>query len=96
MDSYKPRLEMLYNEKLRSSLKEQFKYKNDLMIPKLEKVVLNMGLGLDGNDAKILKASEEDLAKITGQTRRINLYVGVHKMRIFIREELSDLLRKIF
>ena len=45
MDNYKPRLETLYNEKFRSSLKEQFKYKNDLMIPKLEKVVLNMGIG---------------------------------------------------
>ena len=44
MDNYKPRLEKLYNEKLRSNLKEQFKYKNDLMIPKLEKVVLNLSL----------------------------------------------------
>ena len=37
------------------------------MTPKIEKVVLNMGLGLDGNDAKILKSCEEDMAKITGQ-----------------------------
>ncbi len=37
------------------------------MTPEIEKVVLNMGLGLDGADSKILKASEEDLAKITGQ-----------------------------
>ena len=37
------------------------------MAPKLEKVVLNMGLGLDGNDAKIIKSSEEDLGKICGQ-----------------------------
>ena len=37
------------------------------MTPKIEKVVLNMGLGLDGADAKILKACEEDMAKITGQ-----------------------------
>ena len=34
---------------------------------KLEKVVLNMGLGLDGNDSKILKSCEDDLAKIAGQ-----------------------------
>ena len=52
MDNYKPRLEKLYNEKLRSSLKEQFKYKNDLMIPKLEKVVLNMGIGEAVADTK--------------------------------------------
>ena len=37
------------------------------MTPKLTKVVLNMGLGVDGNDAKILKVCEEDLSKITGQ-----------------------------
>ena len=37
------------------------------MGPKIEKVVLNMGLGLDGNDSKILKSCEEDLAKIAGQ-----------------------------
>ena len=37
MDNYRPRLEALYHEKFRSSMKDQFKYKNDLMIPKLEK-----------------------------------------------------------
>ena len=52
MDNYKPRLETLYNEKFRSSLKEQFKYKNDLMIPKIEKVVLNMGIGEAVADTK--------------------------------------------
>ena len=64
MDNYKPRLEKLYNEKLKSSLKDEFKYKNDMMIPKLEKVVLNMGLGIDGNDSKIIKSCENDLANI--------------------------------
>ena len=37
------------------------------MGPKIEKIVLNMGLGLDGNDAKIIKSAQEDLAAITGQ-----------------------------
>ena len=37
------------------------------MGPKIQKVILNMGLGLDGNDSKVLKSCEEDLAKITGQ-----------------------------
>ena len=37
------------------------------MGPKIEKIVLNMGLGLDGNDNKILKSCEEDMSKITGQ-----------------------------
>ena len=37
------------------------------MVPEIKKIVLNMGLGLDGNDSKILKSSLEDLAAITGQ-----------------------------
>ena len=67
MDNYKPRLEILYNEKLRSSLKEQFKYKNDLMIPKLEKVVLNMGIGEAVADTKKVKSAHNDLMLIAGQ-----------------------------
>ena len=42
-------------------------FKNLNMAPKFEKVVLNMGLGIDGNDSKIFKSCEEDLAKIAGQ-----------------------------
>ena len=37
------------------------------MVPEIKKIILNMGLGLDGNDSKILKSSQEDLAAITGQ-----------------------------
>ena len=37
------------------------------MSPELEKIVINMGLGIDGNDNKIIKSCEEDLSKITGQ-----------------------------
>ena len=37
------------------------------MGPKIEKIVLNMGLGLDGNDSKIVASCQEDLANITGQ-----------------------------
>ena len=62
-----PRLKELYYKKIQINLKEKFGFKNNFMAPKLEKVVLNMGLGLDGNDAKIIKSSEEDLGKICGQ-----------------------------
>ena len=62
-----PRLKELYIKEIQPSLKTQFGYKNLYMSPKIEKVVLNMGLGLDGNDSKILKSCEEDMAKITGQ-----------------------------
>ena len=62
-----PRLKELYEKEIQSNLKEKFGYKNRYMAPKLDKIVINMGLGLDGNDAKILKSCDEDLAKITGQ-----------------------------
>ena len=62
-----PRLKEIFNKEIQPALKDQFGFKNLYMGPKIEKVVLNMGLGLDGNDSKILKSCEEDLAKITGQ-----------------------------
>ena len=62
-----PRLKEIYLKEIQPALKTQFGYKNIYMGPKMEKVVLNMGLGLDGNDSKIVKSCEEDLAKITGQ-----------------------------
>ena len=62
-----PRLKDLYFKEIQSALKNQFGFKNLYMGPKIEKIVINMGLGLDGNDSKILKSCEEDLAKITGQ-----------------------------
>ena len=62
-----PRLKELYYKEIQPALKSQFGFKNLYMGPKIEKVVLNMGLGLDGNDSKILKSCEEDMAKITGQ-----------------------------
>ena len=62
-----PRLKELYKKQIQSDLKNQFGLKNLLMVPRIQKVVLNMGLGVDGNDNKILKSCEEDMAKITGQ-----------------------------
>ena len=62
-----PRLKEIYNKEILPSLKEKFGFKNVYMGPKLQKVVLNMGLGVDGNDSKIIKSCEEDLANITGQ-----------------------------
>ena len=62
-----PRLKELYQKEISPNLKEKLGYQNSYMGPKLLKVVINMGLGLDGNDSKILKSCEEDLAKITGQ-----------------------------
>ena len=45
-----PRLKELYKKQIQVDLKNQFGFKNLLMVPKIQKVVLNMGLGVDGND----------------------------------------------
>tara|TARA_Y100000591_G_C21669090_1_gene611956 strand:+ start:116 stop:670 length:555 start_codon:yes stop_codon:yes gene_type:complete len=62
-----PRLKEMYFKEIQPDLKNKFGYKNLYMGPKIKKIVINMGLGLDGNDSKVLKSCEEDLAKITGQ-----------------------------
>jgi|TARA_B100001971_G_scaffold204797_1_gene221376 large subunit ribosomal protein L5 len=62
-----PRLKELFVKKIQPNLKEKLGYRNLYMVPQIQKVVLNMGLGVDGNDVKIIKSCEEDLAKITGQ-----------------------------
>jgi len=62
-----PRLKELYKNEIKNSLKEKYGFKNLNMSPELEKIVINMGLGIDGNDSKIIKSCEEDLSKITGQ-----------------------------
>tara|TARA_S200000501_G_scaffold349296_1_gene365258 strand:- start:194 stop:748 length:555 start_codon:yes stop_codon:yes gene_type:complete len=62
-----PRLKTILIKEINPSLKEMFGYKNLYMGPRIEKIVLNMGLGLDGNDNKIVNSCLEDLASITGQ-----------------------------
>ena len=61
------RLKLQITKDIEPTLKEKFGYKNLYMGPRIQKIVLNMGLGLDGNDQKILKSCQEDLANITGQ-----------------------------
>ena len=62
-----PRLKELYYKEIQSDLMKKLGFKNTFMGPKIKKVVINMGLGLDGADAKIMKSTEEDLGKITRQ-----------------------------
>ena len=62
-----PRLKQTISKEIEPTLKEKFGYKILYMGPRIQKIVLNMGLGLDGNDQKILKSCQEDLANITGQ-----------------------------
>ena len=61
------RLQEKYKKEIAKTLKDKFKYKNDLEIPKLEKVVINMGVGEAVKDSKKIESALNDLAAITGQ-----------------------------
>lgn len=61
------RLKEMYNNEVAKTLMEKFNYKSTMEIPKLEKVVLNMGLGDAKDNAKLLEAAVEELSIITGQ-----------------------------
>ena len=66
--NYTPRLRTLYVDTIRAAMKEEFGYKNDMQIPSLEKVVLNIGCGAEAvKDSKKAKSAQEDLTKIAGQ-----------------------------
>ncbi len=66
-NGYEPRLKRLYRDKIRGKLNEQFGYKNIMMTPTLEKIVINMGLGDAVNDKKVIDSAVEDLMRIAGQ-----------------------------
>jgi large subunit ribosomal protein L5 len=61
------RLKELYTKEVRKRIQDEFKIKNVMAVPKIEKVVLNMGMGEAIQNAKILDSAVEELATITGQ-----------------------------
>lgn len=61
------RLKDLYTAEIRNALQEKFGYKNPMEIPKLEKIVINIGVGEATTNAKAVDAAVSDLAAITGQ-----------------------------
>jgi large subunit ribosomal protein L5 len=65
--TYIPRLKAHFRETVRPVLKEEFGYGNDMMIPRLDKIVLNMGIGEAVKDTKKVKSAQEDLTAIAGQ-----------------------------
>ena len=92
-----PRLKKMFSEEIQPALKDQFGFRNIYMSPRIEKIVLNMGLGVDGNDSKILKSCQEDLAKITGQkpvTTKFKKSVANFKTRKGSNAGLKVTLRK--
>ena len=91
------RLKEIFSKEIKPNLKEKFGYKNLYMVPEIKKVVLNMGLGIDGNDSKILKSCEEDLANITGQkplTTKFKQSISNFKTRKNTNAGLKVTLRK--
>ncbi|MDR3508175.1 MAG: 50S ribosomal protein L5 [Caulobacteraceae bacterium] len=65
--AYEPRLKSDYQARIRAAMKEQFGYTNEMQIPKLDKIVVNMGIGEAVADSKKVNAAMKDLAAITGQ-----------------------------
>ena len=62
-----PRMKARYNETLRDQLKTELELGNVMQVPRLEKIVVNMGVGEAVGQAKLLDGATEDLATITGQ-----------------------------
>ena len=64
---YEPRMKTRYRELIRERMREAFKYTNEMQIPKLEKIVLNMGVGEAVGDSKKLKSALEAMTLVSGQ-----------------------------
>ena len=65
--AYEPRLKTEYRQRIRAAMKDKFGYTNEMQIPKLDKIVLNMGIGEAVTDSKKVQAAIADLTKISGQ-----------------------------
>ena len=64
---YMPRMKVRYQSEIKKRLREEFKYSNDMQIPRLEKIVINMGVGEATADSKKLTSAMEALTAIAGQ-----------------------------
>jgi large subunit ribosomal protein L5 len=64
---YTPRFASLYNEQIRGQLTKDFKYSNPMQIPRLTKIVINMGVGKAAEDKKLLESAIADMRLIAGQ-----------------------------
>lgn len=80
----RPRYKADYEDRIRPALMQELGLKNIMQVPRLTKIVLNMGVGEGSRDEKVLQAAEADLAMITGQKPRRNrarLSVAAFKLR---------------
>ncbi|MDB5433731.1 MAG: ribosomal protein [Caulobacter sp.] len=65
--AYEPRLKSEYRARIRAAMKEQFAYTNEMQVPKLDKIVINMGIGEAVADSKKAVSALKDLGAIAGQ-----------------------------
>ena len=84
-----PRLKTKYLEEVRPALQEQFGYTNVNLIPKLEKIVVNMGVGEAATDSKAIDGAVADLRTITGQQPMTVLYMFQHSDQFQVGERHS-------
>ncbi|MBL0769484.1 50S ribosomal protein L5 [Sphingopyxis sp. XHP0097] len=66
-DNYTPRMRKLYDDKIVKAMTEKFGYKNAMEVPKIEKIVLNMGVGEATQDKKKVEAAAAEMELIAGQ-----------------------------
>jgi large subunit ribosomal protein L5 len=66
-NGYVPRLQMVYDKEVRPALQKQFNYKNVMQVPKLDKIVINMGVGETVNDSKIIQSAVSEMGLVSGQ-----------------------------
>ena len=81
---YKPRMKSHYEKVVREALQKKFEYTNNMQIPKIEKIVLNMGVGEAVNDRKKVESAAGDLALIAGQRpvqTRSRKAIATYKLR---------------
>jgi large subunit ribosomal protein L5 len=65
--AYTPRLQTVYEKEVRAALQKQFNYVNPMQVPKIEKIVINMGVGENVADSKTIQAAVSELTLIAGQ-----------------------------
>jgi large subunit ribosomal protein L5 len=70
-EAAQPRLKLRYREEITKALQEEFNYANPMQLPRLLKVVVNMGVGEAARDSKLIDGATRDLATITGQKPQV-------------------------
>ena len=85
-EKYVPRLKTKYNNEVKQQLQDKFQYENVMMIPKFEKIVVNMGVGEAATDSKAIDGAVRDLRAITGQQpmiTRARKSIATFRLRVY-------------